>query len=66
MTWMKLKRAFGREDLFLAIAIMLLLFTPLVGGYWWWPLIVVAVITILALLRVLRRTPQWIDRQMVI
>ena len=58
---MKLKRAFGPEDLFLAIAIVLLFFTPLIGGYWWWPLIVVMAIIILALINVLRRTPRWID-----
>jgi hypothetical protein len=62
---MKLKRALGLEELFATIAIVLLLFTPLIGGYWWWPLIVVGVIIILALVRVLRRTPRRIDRYMV-
>jgi hypothetical protein len=53
MRWMKLRRAF--EDLFLAIATVLLLFTPSLGGYWWWPLIIVGEIIVLALLCVLRR-----------
>ena len=59
---MKPRRAFGPEDLVLAIAIVLLLFTPLIGGYWWWPLVVVAVIIALALVHVLKRTSPWIDR----
>ena len=54
----KQQRAFGLEDWLVAIAIMVLIFTPLVGGYWWWPLIVLAVIIMLALVHVLRRTPR--------
>jgi hypothetical protein len=59
---MKSKSAVGPEDLFPAIAIVLLLFTPSIGGCWWWPLVVVAVILMLALVHVLRRTPRWTYR----
>jgi hypothetical protein len=56
-----LKRAFGLKDLSLAIAIVLLLFTPLIGGHWGWSLIVIGVIIMLVIGHVVRRTPRWID-----
>jgi hypothetical protein len=58
---MALKRAFSSKDWFLAISIVLSLFTPLIGGHWWWSLVVVVVIIMFAIGHVLRRTPQWID-----
>jgi hypothetical protein len=63
--WVGWKRSFRPEDLFRGFAIMLLLFTPLVGGYWWWSLIVVAVIIALTLIHILRRRTRQIDRYMV-
>lgn len=56
--YMQMKRVFGRKDLFQAIAIVMLVFTPLIGGYWWWPIIVGVVFIMLALVHVLRRTPR--------
>ncbi|MCX8187806.1 MAG: hypothetical protein N3F65_04265 [Nitrososphaeria archaeon] len=41
------KSKFRSEDLLVAISIMLLLFTPLIGGYWWWPIIVSVVVVML-------------------
>jgi hypothetical protein len=56
------KRTNGPEGASLAIAIGLLLFTPMLGGHGWWPLLVAGVTVVLTLAPVRRRTRRRIER----
>lgn len=62
MVGMRPKRAFGPKGVSLALALALLLFTPLLGGSWWWPHLVVGVTLALALVPVRGRARRRIER----